>query len=130
MNTEGIFSLSLASITFAMTVIWGGPLLVILRRLRVGKRIRVDGPQTHFSKMGTPTMGGLLVIAPVLVITVTSLGYHIEHLRRKGAEDEVHFVPRRLSLKRQLYSASGGTAGVSWSRTCPRWYATDVEISS
>ncbi|MDP6793081.1 MAG: phospho-N-acetylmuramoyl-pentapeptide-transferase [Anaerolineales bacterium] len=69
MNTEGIFSLSLASITFAMTVIWGGPLLEVLRRLRIGKRIRVDGPQTHFSKLGTPTMGGLLVIAPVLVIT-------------------------------------------------------------
>ena len=69
MNPEGIFSLTLASITFIMTVIWGGPLLEILRRLRIGKQIRVDGPQTHFSKLGTPTMGGLLVIAPVLVIT-------------------------------------------------------------
>ena len=69
MNPEGIFSLTLASITFVMTVIWGGPLLEILRRLRIGKQIRVDGPQTHFSKLGTPTMGGLLVIAPVLVIT-------------------------------------------------------------
>ncbi|HCU80778.1 MAG TPA: phospho-N-acetylmuramoyl-pentapeptide-transferase, partial [Chloroflexi bacterium] len=69
MNPEGIFSLTLASITFVMTVIWGGPLLEVLRRLRIGKQIRIDGPQTHFSKLGTPTMGGLLVIAPVLVIT-------------------------------------------------------------
>jgi phospho-N-acetylmuramoyl-pentapeptide-transferase len=69
MNLEGIFSLTLASITFVMTVIWGGPLLEILRRLKIGKQIRIDGPQTHFSKLGTPTMGGLLVIAPVLVIT-------------------------------------------------------------
>ena len=69
MNPEGIFSLTLASITFVMTVIWGGPLLEILRRLKIGKQIRIDGPQTHFSKLGTPTMGGLLVIAPVLVIT-------------------------------------------------------------
>ena len=61
MNPEGIFSLTLASITFVMTVIWGGPLLEILRRLRIGKQIRVDGPQTHYSKLGTPTMGGLLV---------------------------------------------------------------------
>ena len=69
MNPEGIFSLTLASITFVMTVIWGGPLLEVLRRLRIGKQIRIDGPQTHLSKLGTPTMGGLLVIAPVLVIT-------------------------------------------------------------
>ncbi|HJO91523.1 MAG TPA: phospho-N-acetylmuramoyl-pentapeptide-transferase, partial [Anaerolineales bacterium] len=69
MNPEGIFSLTLASITFVMTVIWGGPLLEILRRLKIGKQIRIDGPQTHFSKLGTPTMGGLLVIAPVLAIT-------------------------------------------------------------
>ena len=52
-----------------MTVIWGAPLLELLRRFNIGKKIRVDGPQTHFSKLGTPTMGGLLIIAPVLAIT-------------------------------------------------------------
>ena len=69
MNSEGTFALTLASVTFLMTVIWGAPLLELLRRFNIGKRIRVDGPQTHFSKLGTPTMGGLLVIAPVLAIT-------------------------------------------------------------
>ncbi len=34
-----------------------------LRRLKVGQHVRDDGPQTHLSKQGTPTMGGLLIIA-------------------------------------------------------------------
>jgi phospho-N-acetylmuramoyl-pentapeptide-transferase len=34
-----------------------------LRRLKVGQHVRTDGPQTHLTKQGTPTMGGLLIIA-------------------------------------------------------------------
>jgi len=36
-----------------------------LRRLKVGQQVRDDGPQTHLTKKGTPTMGGLLIIAAV-----------------------------------------------------------------
>ncbi|MBI4316247.1 MAG: phospho-N-acetylmuramoyl-pentapeptide-transferase, partial [Chloroflexi bacterium] len=67
--TDISFALTLGSITFLLTVIWGGPFLELLRRFKIGKQIRVDGPQTHFTKMGTPTMGGLMIIGPVLVIT-------------------------------------------------------------
>ena len=63
-------ALSLAGLVFMMTVIWGGPLLRILRHFRVGKQIRVDEPGKHFVKMGTPTMGGVMIIIPVVLITV------------------------------------------------------------
>ena len=63
-------ALSLGGITFALTVIWGGPLLQVLRWLGVGKQIRIEGPRSHQSKLGTPTMGGLLVIIPVVIITL------------------------------------------------------------
>ncbi len=63
-------ALALAGISFMITVIWGTPLLRILRRLKIGKAIRVDGPQRHVFKTGTPTMGGVLIILPVLLITV------------------------------------------------------------
>jgi phospho-N-acetylmuramoyl-pentapeptide-transferase len=63
-------ALSLAGLVFMMTVIWGGPLLRILRHFRIGKQIRVDEPGKHFSKMGTPTMGGVMFIIPVVLITV------------------------------------------------------------
>lgn len=67
--TDITFALSLATIAFLLTVIWGGPFIELLRRFKIGKQIRIDGPQTHFTKLGTPTMGGLLFLAPVLAIT-------------------------------------------------------------
>jgi phospho-N-acetylmuramoyl-pentapeptide-transferase len=63
-------AMSLAGLVFMMTVIWGGPLLRILRHFKIGKQIRVDEPDKHFVKMGTPTMGGVMIIIPVVLITV------------------------------------------------------------
>lgn len=63
-------ALSLAGLAFIMTVIWGGPLLRILRHFRIGKIIRVEEPSRHAVKMGTPTMGGVMFILPVLLLTV------------------------------------------------------------
>ncbi|MGD8405723.1 MAG: phospho-N-acetylmuramoyl-pentapeptide-transferase [Anaerolineales bacterium] len=63
-------ALSLAGLAFMMTVIWGGPLLRILRYFKIGKLIRVDEPGHHNVKMGTPTMGGVMFIVPVLLLTV------------------------------------------------------------
>lgn len=63
-------ALSLAGLSFMMTVIWGGPLLRVLRHFRIGKIIRVDEPGFHQVKMGTPTMGGVMIIMPVALITV------------------------------------------------------------
>ena len=63
-------ALSLAGFAFMMTVIWGGPLLRVLRHFRIGKIIRVEEPSHHAVKMGTPTMGGVMFILPVLLLTV------------------------------------------------------------
>jgi len=61
--------LSLAMLSFVMTVIWGSPLLRVLRHFKIGKLIRLDEPGHHNVKMGTPTMGGVLFIVPVLLLT-------------------------------------------------------------
>ncbi len=61
--------LGLAMFSFVMTVIWGTPLLRVLRHFRIGKLIRVEEPGHHNVKMGTPTMGGVLFILPVLFLT-------------------------------------------------------------
>jgi len=68
--TNSTLALSLAGLAFMMTVIWGGPLLRILRHFKVGKIIRVEEPGTHRVKMGTPTMGGMMIVAPVVLITI------------------------------------------------------------
>ncbi|MCQ3937894.1 MAG: phospho-N-acetylmuramoyl-pentapeptide-transferase [Chloroflexi bacterium] len=62
-------SLSLAALSFIMTAIWGGPLLRILRHYKIGKIIRVEEPGHHGVKMGTPTMGGVMFILPVLLLS-------------------------------------------------------------
>lgn len=65
---EIALSLSLAGLAFIMTVIWGGPLLRILRHFKIGKIIRVEEPGHHGVKMGTPSMGGVMFILPVLLL--------------------------------------------------------------
>jgi phospho-N-acetylmuramoyl-pentapeptide-transferase len=52
-------------LTFALVVILMPTFIHVLRRLGFGKRIRIEGPDTHLIKEGTPTMGGLLIIMVV-----------------------------------------------------------------
>ncbi len=63
-------ALSLSVLGFALAIIWGPPLLRVLRNFRIGKMIRVEGPESHVSKMGTPTMGGVMIILPVTLVTL------------------------------------------------------------
>ena len=62
-------ALFLGGLSFLLAVVWGPPLIRLLRANRIGKQIRIEGPQTHLVKAGTPTMGGLMIIVPVMVIT-------------------------------------------------------------
>ncbi len=65
MTVELIQGLLLA---FALVVILMPPYIRLLQAVGFGKRIREDGPETHFIKEGTPTMGGLLIVAVILLI--------------------------------------------------------------
>ena len=62
-------ALLLGGLSFLLAVVWGGPLIRLLKARRIGKHIRLEGPQTHQVKAGTPTMGGLMIIVPVVLIT-------------------------------------------------------------
>ena len=55
-------------LAFALVVLTMPLFLRVLRRMGMGKRIRLDGPETHCVKEGTPTMGGLLIVGAVLVL--------------------------------------------------------------
>jgi len=67
---DASLAIALSGLSFMLAVIWGGPLLRILKHFKIGKVIRVEGPNTHMVKMGTPTMGGVMVIVPVALLTV------------------------------------------------------------
>jgi phospho-N-acetylmuramoyl-pentapeptide-transferase len=64
------FALAIGGLTFLVTVIWGDPFIEILRRLGIGKQVRIEIADVHSSKIGTPTMGGLLILFPVLIVTL------------------------------------------------------------
>lgn len=70
MMDQPAVALVLAGITFILTVVWGNPLIRILRWLKVGDSIRVEMPDRHISKVGTPTMGGVMFILPIILVTV------------------------------------------------------------
>ena len=48
----------------------GPPMIEWLRRVRLGQKIREEGPQAHLAKAGTPTMGGLLIVTAIVVPTL------------------------------------------------------------
>ena len=65
------FRAILGTLTALMISLWVGPTMI--RRLasyKIGQNIRNDGPETHLSKSGTPTMGGSLILVAVAVSTL------------------------------------------------------------
>jgi phospho-N-acetylmuramoyl-pentapeptide-transferase len=63
-------ALLLAAAAFALTLATGGHWVRFLRAKGIGKKIRVEGPQSHIVKTGTPTMGGIIILVPVVLLTV------------------------------------------------------------
>ena len=65
------FRAAMSAILALMISLFFGPFIINrLKALQIGEEIRSDGPQSHFSKKGTPTMGGLIIIVSVIVPTV------------------------------------------------------------
>jgi len=60
-----------AAITALLISFVVGPYVIRkLKEKQIGEEIRTDGPQTHLKKAGTPTMGGLIILAAVLLPTL------------------------------------------------------------
>ena len=96
-------ALALSGLSFMMTVIWGGPLIRVLRHFKIGKLIRVEGPKSHFAKMGTPTMGGVMIIVPVAMLTILLNGASLLGLNVLGRSV---ILPLAVMLS---YALLGGT---------------------
>ena len=59
-----------AAVATALIIgLWIGPRFILMLRMRQGKGqpIREDGPQSHFAKKGTPTMGGLMILISLMI---------------------------------------------------------------
>jgi len=75
-NAFNVFSyLTFRSILGILTALFlslyfGPKLIAALQKLQIGQTVRDDGPQSHFSKKGTPTMGGLLILGSIAISTL------------------------------------------------------------
>lgn len=63
-------------ISFVLTIVLGFIIIPILKKLKVGQVVRKEGPKEHLSKTGTPTMGGIIML---LTIIIVSLGVSVKY---------------------------------------------------
>ena len=103
------FALILASISFLLAVVWGPLLIRILRHYRIGKRIRIELPRGHQTKLGTPTMGGLMIVVPVVLIT---LALNIYNLLGQTVIGRSILIPLGVMLIYGFIGAVDDVAGV------------------
>lgn len=62
------FRAILGALTALGLSLWMGPRLIArLQMLQIGQVVRNDGPESHFSKRGTPTMGGVMILASIII---------------------------------------------------------------
>jgi len=59
-----------AGTALAISLLVGPKMIHSLDRLQIGQAVRTDGPQSHLSKSGTPTMGGALIIVAIVTATL------------------------------------------------------------
>ena len=71
------FQIKALIIAFIITVGLALVIIPILKKLKVGQIERDDGPESHLKKQGTPTMGGIIMIIAVTVITLGIFLYYI-----------------------------------------------------
>lgn len=64
------FQIKILLLSFVATVVLGICILPILRKLKVGQIEREDGPKSHLTKQGTPTMGGIIIALAITVLII------------------------------------------------------------
>ena len=65
------FRTAYATVTaLLISLLFGGKAIRALRQWNIGQQIREEGPKAHMAKRGTPTMGGVLIIASVVISTL------------------------------------------------------------
>ncbi len=65
------FRTAMSAVTaLAVALVLGPAMIRYLRRAQIGQSIRAEGPTTHLTKAGTPTMGGLLILLAVVSATL------------------------------------------------------------
>ena len=70
------FQTRILFVSFIATILQSIIILPILRKFKIGQMERDDGPETHFSKKGTPTMGGIIIALGIIIGTIGGYIYY------------------------------------------------------
>jgi len=76
---DSIQVIRVITVSFLIVLFLGPVVIPLLRRLKVGQSIREEGPKSHFSKSGTPTMGGVLIVLGI-VISISTSGFYTKEI--------------------------------------------------
>ena len=90
--------LLMGGVAFVFAMLSGRPLIMTLRRLRIGKQIRIDGPASHMVKQGTPTMGGAMFIGVTMILIAGMYAYSRIAVRVTPNFGGVVLVGRSLAI--------------------------------
>ena len=63
------YQIKILLLSIVITIITSLAIIPILKKLKVGQMERTEGPQSHLGKQGTPTMGGIIMILVITVLT-------------------------------------------------------------
>lgn len=63
-------------VIIVITMILGLIIVPILKKLKVGQIERDDGPESHLKKQGTPTMGGIIIMLGIIIVTIIAYIYY------------------------------------------------------
>jgi phospho-N-acetylmuramoyl-pentapeptide-transferase len=65
-----------AVLALVISFLLGPPMIAWLRRVKLGQKVREEGPQSHYAKAGTPTMGGLLMLFAIAIPVLLCGNFH------------------------------------------------------
>ena len=63
------FQIMILLSSFIITIVIALIIIPILRKFKIGQIERTDGPKSHLKKQGTPTMGGIIILLGITIIT-------------------------------------------------------------
>jgi phospho-N-acetylmuramoyl-pentapeptide-transferase len=128
-----------ALLAFLIVAALGAPAIKLLRRLRIGQRVRDDGPQTHLKKMGIPTMGGLFFAVPGFLLALlwaphdravlAAVAFALIFSAVGFADDYLKVVRRRpLGLRARAKLAVQIPASLGLAALAVSWHGTVVAV--
>ena len=95
-------------VAFVVSMLLGPIIIGMLKRCKAGQTISEDGPESHRPKAGTPTMGGLIIIAGILAGVLAAFhAYMLGPIIRMATPWTPTYLPSALALM-LLYAVVGG----------------------